>query len=80
MVMVAPHSPSHRPAAKATVGVIQNDHRSAAGEELETVTPAILSSMNFPDHERQRGHRPIHDQPAVHDPAVVTTVTQKHLR
>jgi len=28
MVMVAPHGPSHRPSAKATICVIENDHES----------------------------------------------------
>jgi hypothetical protein len=56
--MVAPHGPNHRPAAKATVCVIQNDHGSSArGEEVETATRAILGGVNLPDHERQCKHR-----------------------
>jgi hypothetical protein len=40
MVMVAPYDPSHCPAAKAAVRVIENDH-ACVGEEAVKATGAI---------------------------------------
>jgi hypothetical protein len=40
MVMVAPHGPSHCPAAKAAVRVIENDH-ACVGEEAVKAIGAI---------------------------------------